>query len=251
MSILLEALRKSEKIQAPVEPPTIHTEQQISVAAEPIRKGPLAGLLLLAFLLVAWIVWRQYEAPVEADQPPLVVPAKQEGTIQTPVSSRQANDVAPGSTKSSKTVSTSRRTPVESYQPQTPATSKPVTSGSSVPGSSVPGSSTASPDTTGTASTKLQAPPATGANRRAVSRPAKQQPQPISYWELPDAVRADVPVMKFSVLVYASDPAARFVLVNGQRLVEGDSYQQGLVVDEIRRDGVVFSYRLYRFLIER
>ena len=76
-------------------------------------------------------------------------------------------------------------------------------------------------------------------------------PAPISYWELPDAVRADVPEIKFSVLVYATDPADRFVLINGQRLGQGDSIQPGLEVREIRRDGVVFSYRLYQFLVER
>jgi len=74
---------------------------------------------------------------------------------------------------------------------------------------------------------------------------------PISFWELPDAVRDDIPELRFSVLVYADKPTDRFVLVNGQRLHEGDSYQPGLIVDEIRRDGVIFSYRLYRILVEK
>ncbi|MCK5307443.1 MAG: general secretion pathway protein GspB, partial [Zetaproteobacteria bacterium] len=60
-----------------------------------------------------------------------------------------------------------------------------------------------------------------------------------------------VPEIKFSVLVYAKNPADRFVLINGQRLVEGDSPQPGLIVKEIRRDGVIFSYRLYQFLVEK
>jgi hypothetical protein len=34
-------------------------------------------------------------------------------------------------------------------------------------------------------------------------------------------------------------------------LGEGDSAQPGLEVKEIRREGVVFSYRLYQFLVER
>jgi general secretion pathway protein B len=77
------------------------------------------------------------------------------------------------------------------------------------------------------------------------------EPAPIGYWELPDAVRADIPEIKFSVLVYAANSADRFVLINGQRLEEGDTVQPGLEVREIRRDGVIFSYRLYRFLVER
>ena len=60
-----------------------------------------------------------------------------------------------------------------------------------------------------------------------------------------------MPEIKFSVLVFASDPADRFVLINGQRFGEGDSVQSGLMVKEIRREGVVFSYRLYQFLVER
>ena len=291
MSILLEALRKSEKGQTPVEPPTIHTDQHISVASEPIRKGPMAGLLLLALLLIAWIVWRQYEPSVVNDQPPQTAPARQDGAIKTPVSSMQSKDVAPGSTDSGKAASTTRRTPVENYQPETqaistpatstPATSAPATSApatstpaTSTPATSTPATSTpttstpatsqagiVNPGTTGLNTTGPQPPVAAGADRQVGSGPAKKpsgtggvgakQPQPISYWELPDAIRADVPEIKFSVLVYAIEPADRFVLVNGQRLVEGDSYGQGLVVEEIRRDGVVFSYRLYRFLVER
>ena len=77
------------------------------------------------------------------------------------------------------------------------------------------------------------------------------EPAPISYWELPDAIREEVPEIKFSVLVYAIDPADRFVLINGQRLVEGDNLMSGPVVKEIRRDGVIFSHRLYQFLVER
>ena len=84
-----------------------------------------------------------------------------------------------------------------------------------------------------------------------VTKNEPREPAPISYWELPDAVRADIPEIKFSVLVFAKKPADRFVLINGQRLAEGDSPQSGLVVKEIRRDGVVFSYRLYQFLVER
>jgi general secretion pathway protein B len=76
-------------------------------------------------------------------------------------------------------------------------------------------------------------------------------PEPIGYWELPDAIRAEVPEIRFTVLVYNQDPEQRFVLIDGQRLAEGDSAQPGLLVQEIRRDGVIFSYRLYKFLVKR
>ena len=50
---------------------------------------------------------------------------------------------------------------------------------------------------------------------------------------------------------YDENPDGRFVLINGRRLGEGDELQAGLVVGEIRRDGVVFTYRLYRFFVGR
>jgi hypothetical protein len=97
--------------------------------------------------------------------------------------------------------------------------------------------------------------PATGAAEKTKTKSSEgfrpHELSPITYWELPDAIRANVPEIKFSVLVYAKQPKDRFVLINGQRLVEGDSAQAGLVIEEIRRDGVVFSYRLYQFLVER
>ncbi|NIP17056.1 MAG: GspB domain-containing protein, partial [Xanthomonadales bacterium] len=80
-----------------------------------------------------------------------------------------------------------------------------------------------------------------------------QPPRPsfITYWQLPDSIRAELPEFRVRVMVYAERPEDRFILVNGQRLLEGDSLQPGLVVREIRRDGVVFSYRLYEFLVTR
>ncbi len=106
--------------------------------------------------------------------------------------------------------------------------------------------STSGPSVSGPATTQQPANTAT-----PVEQDTAHIPQAISYWELPDAIRAEVPEIKFSVLVYNNDPAQRFVLVDGQRLGEGDDAQPGLVVEEIRRDGVIFSYRLYKFLVKR
>jgi hypothetical protein len=74
--------------------------------------------------------------------------------------------------------------------------------------------------------------------------------EPISYWELPQGIRDDLPPIKITVLVYAEHPADRFLLTNGQRLVEKDQLDGGLVLDEIRKDGAVFLYRNYRFLVK-
>jgi general secretion pathway protein B len=67
---------------------------------------------------------------------------------------------------------------------------------------------------------------------------------------LPQGVRDSLPELRISVLVYAEQPQDRFLLVSGQRMVEKDEYEGGVVLDEIRRDGAVFLYRKYRFLVK-
>lgn len=260
MSILLEALRKSEKGQRQVEAPTIHSEQNIALAPRQVNKGLLAVLLLAAVLLVAWFIWRQYEPSTTGYQPPVALPARQGGEIKPPASSMQVVDsksdsepAAPDDTV--RATGKQQRTPVENFQKAATEASKTTTV--------KPKASRPLTRPTKVRSEKAEPKPQvadTGVNRAKTAPSGKpdhnkqsddMRPQPISYWELPDAVRADVPVMKFSVLVYAGEAADRFVLINGQRLVEGDSVQQGLVVEAIRRDGVVFSYRLYQFLVDR
>jgi len=243
VSILLEALRKSEKSQRPVGPPDIYAEQQAAAVSAPLSKGSLVLLLLIALLLIAWLVLRQYQAPTDSYQPPVTLPAKRSGAITTPVSSLQPVDKSTGPGKAVIRASNQQRTPVEVYQPPVAVKAQPNTGGSK-PST---GKQKPQPADTGVNIAKPVAPESSTSNHGI----ANMIPAPISYWELPSSVRDNVPEIKFSVLVYANQPADRFVLINGQRLREGDSYKKGLVVEEIRREGVVFSYRLYRFLVER
>jgi general secretion pathway protein B len=253
MSILLEALRKSEKNQRPHETPTIHTDDQLGTSTETLRTMPLALLLIAALLITGWFVWKQYQPPAGSYQPPVTLQPGKVHTVPKPDVADQRVEVV---TPEAPTVAaaTQNRTPVESYQPPEESTQGLTSVG--------PPSSTAQnagatrvgvkPSTSGAAGIPADKP-------AEISKPVEAAPQEfhpgepeaISYWELPDAVRTDVPEIKFSVLVYATNPSDRFVLINGQRLGEGDTARPGLVVKEIRRDGVVFSYRLYQFLVER
>ena len=90
------------------------------------------------------------------------------------------------------------------------------------------------------------------ARRAAESQAAMEPhiPEPISYWEVPQSVRETMPEFRISVLVFAEDPEDRFVLINGQRLGEKEPFMGGVTLDEIRRDGAVFTYRNYRFLVK-
>ena len=58
--------------------------------------------------------------------------------------------------------------------------------------------------------------------------------------ELPAAARREFPQLEFSTHVYADDPALRAIVVNGQRLTEGNSLG-ALYLNEITENGVVFA----------
>lgn len=246
MSILLEALRKSEKNQNPPEAPDIHSDDESARNAESIKTGPLAILLVLALFASGWFVWNQYQAPEGVYQPPVTLSDNKPAGSDT-----QATETTTAAVKNTQASSTTEvagkpieraTTPVESYQQAVknipkakPGDKKPATPAKvQAVAKSVPEAKTSPP-----------------AVEKGSAKPRPMEPAPITYWELPDSIRADVAEIKFSVLVFAKQPQDRFVLINGQRLTEGDSVQPGLVIEEIHRDGVIFSYRLYRFLVER
>lgn len=248
MSILLEALRKSEKSQHPHEAPDIHSNESSAQATEMLQIGPLALLLTVALFISGWFVWNQYQPPAGRYYPPVTLAPDQVSTGPAPAIQTETVDQERRPASVADNAEVRQRTPVESFQ-QTVESSSQIKSektaaapaNNQLPESTRTTSPGATPAVSGTESPI--------ASRQEEYRP--QKPEPIGYWELPDAVRSNVPELKFSVLVYATDPADRFVLINGQRLGEGDSVQPGLVIEEIRLDGVIFSYRLYQFLIER
>ena len=257
MSILLEALRKSEKNQHKHEVPTIHSDSQSGSVSGSFRIGPLVWIIIAALLIGGWFIWRQYQEGDDVYQPPVTLePDRVPAVVDQPLSSRTGEGEVPVTPPASIAANSAvqARTPVESYNDTTQSAPAP---GSSSTQTSINSSSTN--QVAGNESSR-----GSGGNQDAPDMPdsrvtvAVDKPEntphvltPIGYWELPDARRAEVPEIRFSVLVYADRPADRFVLINGQRLGQGDTIDAGLVVEEIRRDGVVFSYRLYQFLVER
>jgi general secretion pathway protein B len=261
MSILLEALRKSEKSQRQHSVPTIHSDDQAGKVSASFSLWPFILTIATVLVVAGWVAWRQYQVPPGVYQPPVTLaPGSSTKVAGDAGSQNPAAEAVPGTPPRGKPTDSSKtkqRTPVESYQEPVQSKPPPAPAGSKPP--PAPAGSTA---LTGQAASKppdneVDKQPAS--NQASSSKPASvtpakkrpHQPEPIGYWELPDSVRSKIPEIKFSVLVYANDPKDRFVLINGERVLEGDSLQAGLVVKEIRRDGVLFSYRLYRFLVER
>ena len=69
--------------------------------------------------------------------------------------------------------------------------------------------------------------------------------------DLPPDLRAALPPLRLSMHVFNDDPAQRFVLIDGRRYGEGAALAEGLVLEAIRRDGVVLLFRERRFLLQR
>lgn len=93
----------------------------------------------------------------------------------------------------------------------------------------------------------IEAPPA--AAPAAPSAPAA--PAVPQYYELAYGVRKDIPQFNLSMHVFAADAAARFVVTDGERKAEGDTVKEGLILREIRPDGVVLEFRGQRFFYPR
>jgi hypothetical protein len=256
MSFLLDALRKSEGRAQRGEVPTIHSGQALESADSGKRsRGPFVLMLLPAFLVLVWFGFRQYTGGEEpAAAPAVTAPA---GTpAQMPVATGESGPLAetgaepmnqesrdafqepvPGSV-------TGPRTPVEDFE--MPPQSQAQAAVDELP-DAVSGAAEGQPQS------EMQGTPAareSETGREAVAEPYEApRPGPISYWALPETIRRELPEFQISVLVYAERPEDRFLLLNGHRVLEGDEYQPGLVLEEIRRGGAIFSYRLYRFRI--
>ncbi|TVS13147.1 MAG: hypothetical protein EA419_02415 [Wenzhouxiangella sp.] len=101
-------------------------------------------------------------------------------------------------------------------------------------------------------------PPATASSREpAGTAPssddpswAPESPQFVSVWDLPLSIRRELPELSLSIHVFSAEPGGRFVLINGERRLEGDDLGEGASLVEIRRDGALIDFRDYRFLLE-
>jgi general secretion pathway protein B len=60
-----------------------------------------------------------------------------------------------------------------------------------------------------------------------------------------------LPELHLDVHVYATKPADRFVYINMRKYHEGNTLQEGPVLERIRRDGVVLNYQGLRFILPR
>jgi general secretion pathway protein B len=218
MSYILEALKKSDQQRQRGATPTLQAVQ-ITVAA-PKRPlfiyGLLAMTLLSAGVLIGWLQpWQSEQIPVEsvAAEPTILI-AQQ--SAPQPLATPPAMFSSPAQELPAQTATSAGQAPMEiAMQPDSQLASS---------ASSIVMSASEQP-------------------RANVT----QEPEVMRLEELPFPIQQEIPPMAVQLHTYSNDPSARLVSVNSIRLREGGSLMMGLKLEQITPDGMIFSYKGYRF----
>ena len=264
MSILLDALKKSEAQRRLGEVPTLQTNVPLDGSRDGGRHAwiPLA-LILLSAGIMSWTGIAQFRH--EGSVPPSAEQANSDSESGLEVAAsdaaRPASVAEKPRTRASGNRPASRKsatTPVQDYdapeslpdaeasQPESGRNDTVAATSRRVKHVEVESSAPAQ-----AASAKVpDAGSVSAAGAPVVTDQEAYSPQTISYWQVPQSLREELGEFKISVLVYADNPADRFLLVNGSRLREQDKLEGGAILEEIQRDRAIFSYRSYRFHIK-
>ena len=262
MSYILEALRKSDQQRQRGAAPTLlamHTTAVASKRPALLLYGLLAAVLVGTGVVIGW--QRPWQTEQTApDSPGSIVAKPLETTSRDPAPAPTAAAPKPPAPQAQTTQTEPARSemaPQPKPQPElktaiSPAQSALVASEKALrPKTKLP--APAKPQTDG---------PPRNADTTAAARataPAPEQPvdiaaadakseQPvISMADLPPQIRETLPAMSVSVHGYSDKPEARLVGINYKILREGDSVVPGLELQQITPDGMIFSYKGYRF----
>lgn len=245
MSLILEALRKSEAERQRGRAPGLFVEQRPARSRD--RRVPAwawaLGTLLVAVLL-AW-GWREWQRP---DRGAVTAAAPSADTVAeaAPAPAAPRTEPLPGEPGS--------LVPITLAPDARPAAAAPAAPS---PAAAPPPAPMTAP-VAATAPVRPEAPGAAAPEPAPAVAPPTPNPapaEPVAFVPgldaLPAAERAALPPLKLSMHVYADTPAQRFVILDGQRLVEGASPASGVVLEEIRRDGLVLSVNGQRLLLAR
>ena len=253
MSYILNALKHSESQRNRGEIP--HIDSQPEFGKVPSRKWTehlwkwLALAALVALLLS--LAWMLFDAkPSSVQETPASAPIAEPATLQptqdsTPLALPEPLDQAPGLPALQDMAGVSIR--LDDAVAPSPA-------GASAPAPGVRESPRVvldMPVSRGVVSAPVQQPwsarPEPPVVREAL--PVRDEAPPdeglsgVNHWKtLPADMQKQMREMAFTAHIYSSDPAARFIRVSGRTLREGDQLGAQLKLQQIARDGIVFSY---------
>ncbi|MDT8437780.1 MAG: general secretion pathway protein GspB [Wenzhouxiangellaceae bacterium] len=254
MSLLLDALRKSEAQRRRGELPRLQTPvASDSVAARGSDRRPrwpwIAALVMLGAVVAVAVVWQagRSEQPgpstavVEPDASAIVDRGVDGGVVRVPgpVVDRIVEDFP----EPADSVAMDPPAPEPPVEPRPPAAAESalVERTQSEPASMSPPGGSESTQPVPTAQPAPESAPE--------PEPAPEQ-RFIRPWELPPALRARFPELDMTVHFYAPERQDRFVIINGQRYRERGVVAPGVRVNEIVRAGALIEFEGYTVLIE-
>jgi general secretion pathway protein B len=223
MSYILDALRKSDQQRRRGAAPTLLTLQRSAV----VRKRPaylayglLAVVLVGAGVVIGWL------RPWQTEQ---AAPRRPESVAAASIESKSIE---------SKPLDSTSRQPAPA-QPEMPAQPKPE-----LPAPAKPRTDGLPPEANAPVPGKAAAPPERRVDIAAADAAGETV---IAVEKLPLSVQQELPKLSISVHAYSDDPAKRLVGIGSRILREGDYVVPGLHLEEITPDGMILSYRGYRF----
>jgi general secretion pathway protein B len=228
MSYILEALKKSDQQRQRGATPTLPVGQVMVVAPKQhfsVYYGLLAAVLLCAGILIGWLRPWQPEQPAPATEP---TAAKSAISLQTaPAPLPKPPEVAQKTTQElpvpNSTPAVQHTDEIDASQPNSLA---PVRSVTHVP--------------VVTASAPMSEKPVSHAD-------ATHEQNATVITELPLSIQQEIPVMTVQIHAYSNIPMNRSVCINFRTLHEGEYMAPGLRLEQITPDGMIFSYKGYRF----
>lgn len=241
MSYILDALRKSDQQRQRGAAPTLLTPQAKAIEAKQpsaLLYGLLAAVLIGAGMLIGWLRPWESEHPVPATAP----------FDNRPLDSRQSGTViAPPSVLTESASNADRQLPAQKSASAAQADAAPAGADMKPGMPAVPDTQTRRTLATPAVAAAKEA--ATSVPNTGVTPPAKPagEQRVMAMSELPVPVQEEIPRMSVALHAYSSNPSGRLVVINDRLLHEGAQVGPSLRLEEITPDGLIFTFKEYRF----
>lgn len=253
MSLILEALRKSEAERRRGQTPDLLSDAAPAAPAARAATRNASAMVavavaaLVTLLLVAW--WLRPAATPRQDPDASAVGSSGPAAVAVATPAMASEPLQPRATLRAPTMvatTAARAKPAtaELPPPATPA-STPSTAAAATPRAdnvppspaiTAPGETSASTELLPAAAIPIEPPV-------RPPQPAFTSPDvPLRLADLPTDERQQLPALKVSMHMWASDPASRFAIIDGARVNEGDRVGDA-TVRAIQQDGVLLAWR--------
>jgi general secretion pathway protein B len=231
MSYILDALKKSDQQRQRGTTPTLPSAQATVSAPKQssyVHYGVLAAVLLCAGIAIGWLYPWQDEQPARAAEPIAARPviANTNQTLLPP----RPDQVAMA------------ETPEQKLPVPSPALAAPAISAKKL---AIP--VVAEQEQKLPVPSPAPAAPVVTPKEPAIPVAAVQEQKVTTLSELPLAIQHEIPDMKIQLHSYSNKSVNSIVSINSRMLKEGESLAPGLKLEQITPDGVILSYKGYRF----